>query len=120
MLTKQWRNTVSAYHGYVERGPSLSGLTDSLYEDYVVLAALGAVCLLFMRRRSACVILLAAFLLHLLLTGLHSACPRYVAPLQPMLKLFVAVAVVHGAWAIGWMSRTIAARLPKTSAEPTS
>jgi hypothetical protein len=120
VLTKHWRNTVSVYHGYVERGPTVSGLTDSLYEDYVLLAALGAACLLFTRRRSTSVILLAAFLLHLLLTGLHSACPRYVAPLQPMLKLFIAVAVVHGAWAIGWMSRTIAARIPRTSAEPTS
>ena len=97
-----WQGLVGFHHRHIEHGRSITRLTDSLHEDYVLLAMLGGLLLLLQRRPSTSAILIGAVALHVLMAVLVATCARYLTPLQPVLKLFVAVAVVRGVWAIGW------------------
>jgi hypothetical protein len=105
--TRMWRSLVGLHYRYVEHGRSLTRLTDSLHEDYVLLVMVGGLLLLVQRRPSTSAILIGAVVLHVLIAVLVATCARYMAPIQPVLKLFVAVAVVRGVWAIGWTWRGI-------------
>jgi len=100
--TSLWSGMARAKFRAIDNGPSISGLTDSLYEDYALLCAAGGVLSLLGPRRSGWFLLVLALGLHLLATGLHSDDPRYVVPMIPMLKIFAAVFIIQIAAAIRW------------------
>lgn len=112
--TELWSRIARAKHRAIDTAPSITGLTDSRYEDYALLCAGGALVSLRLPRRSAWFLLLLALGLHLFATGLHSARARYVLPMIPMLKIHAAVLIVQMMAAIQWT----VARVPRATPTP--
>ena len=100
--TGLWSEIARAKFRAIDSAPSITGLTDSRYEDYALLCAAGCLVSLLGPRRSGWFLLALVLGLHLLATGLHSARARYVVPMIPMLKIHASVFVVGIAAAVRW------------------
>ena len=115
-LTGPWREWIRFYQAHVVEGPSITRLTDSLYEDFVLLCLVGA-CVSLYRMRPGCAFVLGTFfLVHLMATSTIVALPRYTAGLDPVLKIYAALACVEPIRLIAQLTRRLhTRRIPETS-----
>ena len=104
-VTGAWGSFVVAWHRTVDKGPSLTGLTDSLYEDLMLACCLGGVVSCWRLRRSIGVLLGCILMLHLMGTAFFVALPRYVSPLKPLMSLYAALAACEVGLVVRWIVR---------------
>ncbi len=103
-LTPWWTALMTGFHRHVETGRTIVRLGDSLFEAFMLLCVAGGVLSLFRRDRAAWFTVAAVISLHILVsTFLGGPQTRYVAPVKPILWLYLSLllATVFGSlWRI--------------------
>ena len=90
--TAIWTAAMAWFHRHIECGDPILGVRDSLYEELMLPAALGALISLCMARRAAWWTVGAVLALHVLVSVFFGgAQTRYAAPIRPLLCLYLAL-----------------------------
>lgn len=78
------------FHRNIEKGRPILGLADSLYEEFMLLVAVGAAISLLQASRAAWLTIGCVLSLHILVSAFFGAAQtRYVAPVRPILCLYL-------------------------------
>ncbi len=97
ILSSSWGRLTRWYHRRVERGPSLTGLADTPYEEFALLCILGGVVSLVSHNRAMWLLLGFIVTGHVMTTAFFQGTnPRYAVPLHPLLHVFGALSLTTG------------------------
>jgi hypothetical protein len=96
--SSEWTAAALWFHRNIEKGRPVLGIGDSLYENLMMLVALGALVSLFLVQRAAWWTIAAVITLHVLVSVFFGgAQTRYAAPVRPLLCLYLAL-VPYAFW----------------------
>ena len=109
--TPIWSGMTSWYHRRIEQGTPFLGLSDTPYEEFVLLCVLGAVSAMMLRQPSSWLILNVVLAYHVLGAALCGGIqPRYAVPLQPIMHVLCGVPVTLGVLGLLAVSRGVCGR----------
>ncbi|MDO8630547.1 MAG: hypothetical protein Q7R41_08635 [Phycisphaerales bacterium] len=95
--TPHWSAMTSWYHRRIEQGTPILGLSDTPYEEFVLLWVLGAASSMMLRQRTSWLMVDAVIAYHVLGAAFCGGVqPRYAVPLQPLMHVLSAVPVAFG------------------------
>ena len=96
-----WRGLARWYYRNIEKGPPLTGLGDSAYEEFTWLCLLGALASLGTRERMTWLLVGGVIMLQILPSAaLAGPTPRYAVPIKPLMLIYAALLMVMGARAL--------------------
>lgn len=114
--THIWSAVTRWFHRHVDVGASILGLSDSLFEEIILLTLLGGLASLFLANRPAWWMIAAVIGLHVLVSVfLGGPQTRYAAPVRPILCLYLALApyaIWHGSLRVASVLAAILRRGP--------